>query len=387
MTFVDLEHPKADLVDVATAADAAYEVGHFPDGKGARGVVAPLPADAIAYAARIKSVWVKSVEATLQVAETVHAARSELDDGEFSRLAELLGISLSRLSKLCKIHERSSRFEHLEGKLPAGWTSLYALAKLDDHQFARLREAGRVRPDVTVEDIDDFFRGSRTAGSGHDTPVLPEHDHQQPYSKLPTTIMIPTNLAPDRVETIKRMFIESVKGWPVQIVFHEGKGRAQEQFRASLLPLLQEKLQQSLATSDEAGRKLSSPEREAVYNAAWQFHHKKQKGNYPYPSSDPRSVQHADHPYSVHKYKDQAAFLKHLRAEKIVTPYSPLSRFTELGEARCIRHALEYCSAGTSKVRQASKERLEDIVAKEPTLAETAQHYLNVITGRESIDG
>jgi hypothetical protein len=378
---------KAARPEVNVRVQQAASTDLFPDGKSAQGKSIPVDEDftAAAYAVRIKAILDKTVDGIFEAARVVCAASEKLGKGEYLRLAALTGMSVGTLNKLKTIHERSARFADVMDALPATWTNIYELARLDDDQFALLRETRRLRPDLTGDEIKECSRRSQAgAREGLNRPLPTEREPHGARRRLAVTIMISEDLPQEGIDQIRIKIEEALKGQPVFLDFPEEAGKVRERTRRNLVPALQTKLKEFLSNGGSGGE-LSVSDREVVDNAAWQFHHKKQKGEYPYPPSDPLSVQHAEHLYSVRRYKDPASFLKHLRAKKIITPYSPLSEFAELGEARCVRYALDFCSAASPKVRRSSRERLAEMMSKEPMYADVAQRYLNVIAGREAL--
>jgi hypothetical protein len=362
--------------------------GTFPSGKDAHPVAAVVAPEATAdgYAVRIKAILNKSVEGIFEAARVVCAASDQLGSGEYLRLAELTGLSVSTLNKLKTIHERSARFADVMEGLPTTWTNIYELAKLDESQFTSLREASKLRPDLTADEIKQIVRRSLAGNSSTAIPALPKQSNlTEGHRRLPVEIMVPKSLPEEAVATILTKITEALKDQPVHVDYREDKGTVQERTRRALVPALQAKLKECLAAELGSSPEMSATDRETINNAAWQFHYKKHKGNFPYPPTDPLSVQHPEHLYSVNRFKNPAAFFTHLRAEKFVTPYSPLSQFAEFGEARCVRHALDFSSAVSPKVRRTNREHLQLMVNQGPPHSSIAQRYLNVIAGREAL--
>jgi hypothetical protein len=126
-------------------------------------------------------------------------------------------------------------------------------------------------------------------------------------------------------------------------------------------------------------------EYERIENAAFQFEHKDREGAFPYAPSDLCSVENDDHTYSVSKgFANRKMFMKHLHDRKVITSYSPVKKFGGLNEARCIKHALDFCQAPNSKSRSMSKRYLQAIYSTEPDNSDFAERYLNMITGQET---
>jgi hypothetical protein len=272
------------------------------------------------------------------------------------------------------IHQHHARFDSRVHELPAAWTVLYDLTRLTDAQFKRLAEDNKIRPDLTNETIKFYaglFSRPRAAKKG---------------LRLFATIRIPGSMDADSIEHLRvsvgAALKEALKDVHAQIDFPESKTEAQDRSRRELATKLHALLVKRLSTYKAARSNLSDRQYEVLENAAWQHQHKHQKGNYPYPASDKKSIENRAHPYSIKKKLDtRSKFLDFLRSEKIITTYNPISDFADLGEAKCIKFALEYCEARSPKARRTAKKRLDDIVKAKSTNARHAQKYLEMIQG------
>ena len=60
--------------------------------------------------------------------------------------------------KLKEIGEKLTRFQPYLDKLPNTWTTIYVLAKMDDHEFQRVANSGVLHPFVTLKAIEDVVR-------------------------------------------------------------------------------------------------------------------------------------------------------------------------------------------------------------------------------------
>jgi hypothetical protein len=332
------------------------------------------------FASLINSLSRCSAVATLKLAEVVSAAQASLDPEELDRLAELTKYSPGTFSKLIKIANCRARFEPLVGRLPAGWTVLYHLARLEAEQLDRLDAICGIRPDLTIRDIESFL--DRTKRSGHETAAPADNVEPESFCEL-ATIQVSTSLPAEAKERISELLKSCLADQPVHLDFPEPRGKAEQRHREKMVVQLRTALGSILASHCEARNAVNQSRYEAIESAAWQHQHKDQKGAYPYAASDPNSIEHVDHQFWIGgKNLDRRAFLRYLRTEKIITPYSPLVAFAHLGEARCIKYAIDYCEALSAKPRSLSKTRLQEVIANEPANAAFAKKYLDMISSR-----
>ena len=63
--------------------------------------------------------------------------------------------------KLKEIGEKLTRFQPYLEKLPNTWTTIYVLAKMEDHDFQRVVDSGVMHPFVTLKAIEDVVRGQK----------------------------------------------------------------------------------------------------------------------------------------------------------------------------------------------------------------------------------
>lgn len=289
-----------------------------------------------------------------------------------TELAVLSGLSLATLSKLRAIHDHRERFEGRAKDLPAAWTVLYDLTRLTDAQFKRLADDNKIRPDLTNQTIKFYtglFARPREAKKG---------------LRLFATIKILGSMDAESVErlrvTVDASLKDALRGVPAQVEFPESKMQAKDRMRREMAIKLHALLIKRLSTYKAARADLSDRQYETLENAAWQHQHKYQKKTYPYPASDKKSIENRAHPYSIKgKLDTRAVFLSFLRTKKIITPYNPISDFSDLGEAKCIKFALEYCEASTPKARRSATKRLDNIIKAKSTNAKHAQKYLEMI--------
>lgn len=106
-----------------------------------------------------------SVKGILGLAETVRQAKDELGDKYLATFYERIKVKPdgSTYRKLIKIDSMRTRFEPVLDKLPNNWTTIYELAKLDDHEFRQLVDDDVLHPLVRWQTILDRFAKKRSA--------------------------------------------------------------------------------------------------------------------------------------------------------------------------------------------------------------------------------
>ena len=101
-----------------------------------------------------------SGEDILGLAETVYLATRELNQRYLEEFYQEVGLDPKGTTarKLKEIGEKLTRFQPYLEKLPNTWTTIYVLAKMDDHEFQRVADSGVLHPFVTLKAIEDVVR-------------------------------------------------------------------------------------------------------------------------------------------------------------------------------------------------------------------------------------
>lgn len=108
------------------------------------------PASAENWAPMIKEAWGRSVAAVVDTGRLLAEAKAALGHGEWMRLChQLLPFSHDKARDLMAIaaHERLANYDHARN-LPSSWTTLAALARLDNKTFDEALDAGVITPDM-----------------------------------------------------------------------------------------------------------------------------------------------------------------------------------------------------------------------------------------------
>ena len=95
----------------------------------------------------------KTAESILELANVVYSAKTELSKDEFIQFRVEIDADASKdsyIKKLCVIASNASRFEPIKDKLPASYTTLYALANIDQSKFDEVLEKNIISPRMTA---------------------------------------------------------------------------------------------------------------------------------------------------------------------------------------------------------------------------------------------
>ena len=110
-----------------------------------------------------------SSENILGLAETVYVANQELNMRYLEEFYREVGLDpkSGTARKLKEIGEKLTRFQPYLEKLPNTWTTIYVLAKMQDHEFQRVAESGVLHPFATLKAIEDVVRVRKAGDEEH----------------------------------------------------------------------------------------------------------------------------------------------------------------------------------------------------------------------------
>ena len=112
-----------------------------------------------------------SGEDILGLAETVYLANRELNLRFLEEFYQEVGLDPKGTTarKLKEIGEKLTRFQPYLEKLPNTWTTIYVLAKMDDHEFQRVADFWRL---ASVRDAESH-RGRRSGRETRERKITP----------------------------------------------------------------------------------------------------------------------------------------------------------------------------------------------------------------------
>jgi hypothetical protein len=108
-------------------------------------------------------------ENILGLAETVYVANRELNMRYLEEFYREVGLDpkSGTARKLKEIGEKLTRFQPYLEKLPNTWTTIYVLAKMQDHEFQRVVDSGVLHPFATLKAIEDVLRVRKAGDEDH----------------------------------------------------------------------------------------------------------------------------------------------------------------------------------------------------------------------------
>ena len=110
-----------------------------------------------------------SSENILGLSETVYIANRELNLRYLEDFYREVGLDPKGATarKLKEIGEKLTRFQPYLDKLPNTWTTIYVLAKMQDHDFQRVVDSGVLHPFATLKAIEDAVRVKKVGDEEH----------------------------------------------------------------------------------------------------------------------------------------------------------------------------------------------------------------------------
>jgi len=101
----------------------------------------------------------KTASSILELANVVYRAKEDLSKDEYELFRIQINADESKdsyLKKLCCIAQKASRLDSIKEKLPAAYTTLYALTKLTDDEFKQAISENAISPNLIASDLSKF---------------------------------------------------------------------------------------------------------------------------------------------------------------------------------------------------------------------------------------
>jgi hypothetical protein len=98
----------------------------------------------------------KTANSIIELANIVYRAKEDLNNQEYEFFRKSIKADDAKDSYLKKLHciaQKSSRLVSIKEKLPAAYTTLYALAKLTDAEFQLLLAEDAIKPNLTANEL------------------------------------------------------------------------------------------------------------------------------------------------------------------------------------------------------------------------------------------
>ena len=117
-------------------------------------ILPPPSADPAVHAERISIAWQKILGAILETGRLLIEAKQQVSHGRWQEVAENLPFSQRTAQDLMRIagDKRLANPQHA-ALLPPAWTTLAALARLDDGDFSEAVADGRIHPEMQRRDV------------------------------------------------------------------------------------------------------------------------------------------------------------------------------------------------------------------------------------------
>jgi len=101
----------------------------------------------------------KTASSIIELANVVYRAKENLSKEEYELFRIQINADESKdsyLKKLCCIAQKASRLDSIKEKLPAAYTTLYALTKLTDDEFNQAISEDEISPNLIASDLSKF---------------------------------------------------------------------------------------------------------------------------------------------------------------------------------------------------------------------------------------
>jgi hypothetical protein len=101
----------------------------------------------------------KTASSILELANVVFRANTDLNKEEYELFRVQINAGKSKDSYLRKLHriaQKASRLDSIKEKLPAAYTTLYALTQLTDAEFQQAIAEDAISPDLIASDLSKF---------------------------------------------------------------------------------------------------------------------------------------------------------------------------------------------------------------------------------------
>ena len=106
----------------------------------------------------------KTASSILELANVVYRAKEDLSKQEYELFRIQINADESKDSYLKKLHciaQKASRLDSIKEKLPAAYTTLYALTKLTDDEFKQAISEDAISPNLIASDLSKFKSKSK----------------------------------------------------------------------------------------------------------------------------------------------------------------------------------------------------------------------------------
>lgn len=118
----------------------------------------------------------KTASSILELAYVLKSAKDTLNKDEFKLFRAEISANAKKdsfIKKLNCIADKASRFVAIQEKLPAAYTTLYALSQLTDEEFERAQSEDLIKPNLTAVELSKFkFKSPKLSAVTSDKVTL-----------------------------------------------------------------------------------------------------------------------------------------------------------------------------------------------------------------------
>tara|TARA_Y100001963_G_scaffold159620_1_gene264130 strand:+ start:1697 stop:2794 length:1098 start_codon:yes stop_codon:yes gene_type:complete len=342
------------------------------------------------YRVRIEKSWFKTVEGIIETAKTLTDAQIKLSPIEFETLKNGLPFGDSVRSMMLSIGN-TNRFElkRTTPLLPPNYNILYEFSTLDNEEWKQAQEDGIVNPNITTSEVRKWKQSLRlglpkTKTSGTSTKKKPSTSQIKYHAFIPPITGL-DDKKKKKVETILKTLRKQLESLNIDLIFNDdpqpNRREILQDKKNILINDLEERLENGLK---KFNRKVSPEELDRITSAYYQYRYYQDKGSYPYPKNVKYNqytlddIRHSGNKFGEDKMGFKK-FMKYVRDNKIITQWTPIREWGELGDAKCIKLALEHTKSDSNVARGNYKRQLKQIANRKSTNSKYAQKYLDML--------
>ena len=338
-----------------------------------------------AYKRKIGTAWQKTKEGILETASLIADANETLTTQEWNILVQDLPFGDSVRSMMLGIGN-TKRFnsQRIQKLLPPNYNILYEYSTLDNDEWKLAILEGIVDTDVSTTEVRKWKQNVRLGGSsssgGNITgvsdkfyAVVPAIDDLKEKDKKQVRKLL------DNLQT-------KLKPMGADLIYQETTTAT---FRQQQLDKQREKLKKILAGKlhshlKKYNKNVSFRELEQIESSYYQYRYYQDHDRYAYAdASKPRNhsvddIRHPDNPFGEDEMGFRG-FMKWVRENKVITQWTPIRELKELGEAKCIKLALEHANASNHGQRSNYKRQLTSISKRGGVNSKYAKKYLDML--------
>jgi len=338
-----------------------------------------------AYQRKIRTAWQKTIDGILETASLIADANETLTTQEWNLLVQDLPFGDSVRSMMLGIGN-TKRFnsQRIQKRLPPNYNILYEYSTLDNEEWKQAIVEGIVDTDVSTREVRKWKQDMRLGGASSTTTnitgvsdkfyaVIPAIDDLKEKDKKKVRKLL------DNLQTkLKPIGADLIYQETTTPTFRKQKlNESRDNLNAKLGNLLRKKL-------DKYNSIISFSQLQKVESAYYQYRYTQDHGRYPYANaSSPQMYSTDDIRHPKNKFGEQQMgfkeFMKWVRDNKVITQWTPIREWKELGEAKCIKLALDHTNASNHGQRSNYKRQLTNILKRGGVNSKYAKKYLDML--------